>query len=103
MCCACSRRSGSYQPRVTLERAIYFTESFKTTEGQPLVLRWAKALKHIAENIPVTIFPDELIVDVCALSDRSDVRVDDVLDVDAVFTGDAQQRVPSATRFWRTT
>lgn len=52
----------SYQPRVTLERAIYFTESFKTTEGQPLVLRWAKALKHIAENIPVTIFPGELIV-----------------------------------------
>jgi formate C-acetyltransferase len=52
----------AYRPRVTLERAILFTESFKTTEGQPLVLRWAKALKHIAENIPVTIFDDELIV-----------------------------------------
>ena len=49
-------------PRLTLERAIYFTESFKTTEGQPLVLRWAKALQHIAENIPVAIFDDELIV-----------------------------------------
>lgn len=49
-------------PRVALERAIYFTESFKTTEGQPLVLRWAKALKHIAENISVAIFDDELIV-----------------------------------------
>ncbi|HYB37133.1 MAG TPA: pyruvate formate lyase family protein [Mycobacterium sp.] len=52
----------SYRPRVTLERAIYFTESFQTTEGQPLVLRWAKALKHIAENISVTIFDDELVV-----------------------------------------
>src|SRR5450631_548577 len=52
----------SYQPRVTLDRAVLFTESMKTTEGQPLVLRWAKALKHIAENIPVTIFDDELIV-----------------------------------------
>jgi isethionate sulfite-lyase len=52
----------SYQPRLTLERAVFFTESMKTTEGQPLVLRWAKALKHIAENIPVTIFDDELIV-----------------------------------------
>jgi pyruvate formate-lyase/glycerol dehydratase family glycyl radical enzyme len=50
------------QPRVALERAIYFTESFKATEGQPLVLRWAKALKHIAENISVEIFDDELIV-----------------------------------------
>src|SRR5512140_1574421 len=49
-------------PRVALERAVYFTESFKTTEGQPLVLRWAKALKHIAENISITIFDDELIV-----------------------------------------
>src|SRR5512136_1147957 len=49
-------------PRLTLERAVYFTESFKTTEGQPLVLRWAKALKNIAEKISVAIFDDELIV-----------------------------------------
>src|SRR5512137_386580 len=49
-------------PRVALERAVYFTESFKTTEGQPLVWRWAKALQHIAENISVAIFDDELIV-----------------------------------------
>src|SRR5512147_1972515 len=49
-------------PRVALERAVYFTESFKTTECQPLVLRWAKALKNIAENISVALFDDELIV-----------------------------------------
>ncbi|GAA3907968.1 glycyl radical protein [Sphingomonas limnosediminicola] len=49
-------------PQLTLERAVYFTESFKQTEGQPLVWRWAKALHHIAENISVTIFDDELIV-----------------------------------------
>src|SRR5512135_3069717 len=49
-------------PRVALERAVYFTESFKATEGQPLVLRWAKALKNIAEKISVAIFDDELIV-----------------------------------------
>lgn len=49
-------------PRLTLDRALLFTESFKTTENQPMVLRWAKALKHLAENLPVTIFPDELIV-----------------------------------------
>ncbi len=53
---------GYGSPRVTLDRATYFTESFKATEGQPLVLRWAKALKHVAENIPVTIFDDELLV-----------------------------------------
>jgi pyruvate formate-lyase/glycerol dehydratase family glycyl radical enzyme len=49
-------------PRVTLDRAVLFTESFKETENQPLVLRWAKALKHFSEKVPVTIFPDELIV-----------------------------------------
>ncbi|MFO1398689.1 MAG: pyruvate formate lyase family protein [Burkholderiales bacterium] len=49
-------------PRVTLERAVLFTESFRATEGQPIVLRWAKALAHVAENISVTIFDDELIV-----------------------------------------
>src|SRR5512135_513880 len=54
------RASGS--PRVALERAVYFTESFKTTDGQPLVLRWAKALKNIAEKMSVAIFDDELIV-----------------------------------------
>jgi len=53
---------GHGDPRLTVDRSVLFTESFKTTEGQPLVLRWAKALKHIAENIPVTIFDDELIV-----------------------------------------
>lgn len=49
-------------PRVEVSRAALFTESFKTTEGQPTVLRWAHALKHIAEKIEVTILPDELIV-----------------------------------------
>jgi predicted methyltransferase MtxX (methanogen marker protein 4) len=39
-------------PRVTLDRALLFTESFKETEGQPLVLRWAKALKNFAEKAP---------------------------------------------------
>ncbi len=53
---------GYGDPRLTLDRALLFTESFKLTENQPMTLRWAKALKHIAENIPVTIFPDELIV-----------------------------------------
>ncbi len=43
-------------------RARYFTESFIQTEGWPLSLRWALALKNIAENIPVFIEEDELIV-----------------------------------------
>jgi len=49
-------------PRVSLDRAVLFTESFKQTQSQPMVLRWAKALKLYAEKAPIAIFPDELIV-----------------------------------------
>lgn len=50
------------RPRIDVERAKYFTESFKETEGEPLILRWSKALKHIAENITVYIDDNQLIV-----------------------------------------
>jgi formate C-acetyltransferase len=50
------------RPGLAMERAVLFTESFKSTEGEPLVLRWAKALKHVVENITITILDDELIV-----------------------------------------
>ncbi|MDF2875520.1 MAG: cutC 2, partial [Sporomusa sp.] len=49
------------QPKIDIERARFFTESFKETEGQPLILRWARALKHIAENITVYIDDDQLL------------------------------------------
>lgn len=47
---------------VDVQRAKYFTESFKETEGKPLPLRWAMALYHIAEKIEVYIEPEQLIV-----------------------------------------
>lgn len=47
---------------VDIQRAAYFTESFKATEGQPLPLRWAKALHHIVEHIDVSIDDHQLIV-----------------------------------------
>ena len=50
------------RPNIDIERAKYFTESMKQTEGQPLVLRWAKAMKNIAENITVFIDEENLLV-----------------------------------------
>ncbi len=47
---------------VDVQRARYFTESFKQTEGQALSLRWAKALYHIAEKIDIIIDDDQLLV-----------------------------------------
>lgn len=50
------------RPKIDVERARYFTESFRATEGQPLILRWAKALKYTAENITVYIDEHQLLV-----------------------------------------
>jgi formate C-acetyltransferase len=50
------------KPIIDIERAKYFTESIKQTEGQALVLRWAKALKHISENVTVYIDDHQLLV-----------------------------------------
>lgn len=49
-------------PYVDVKRAKYFTESMKETEGQPLVLRYALAMKHLAEKLPVYIEEGQLLV-----------------------------------------
>ncbi|MBM4463093.1 MAG: glycyl radical protein [Chloroflexi bacterium] len=48
--------------KVCLERARLITESYKETEGEPMVLRRAKALKKILENMTIYIQPKERLV-----------------------------------------
>ncbi len=48
-------------PHVDVERARYFTESMRSTEGELLTLRWAKALKNVAEKITVYVTPGQLL------------------------------------------
>ena len=43
-------------------RRILWTESYRSTEGQPQVIRQAKAFAHLLKHVPVKIHPDELIV-----------------------------------------
>jgi len=50
------------RPTIDVERAALFTESMRQTEGEHLTLRWAKALKHIAEHISVYIDDHQLLV-----------------------------------------
>lgn len=50
------------RPTIDVERAALFTESMRQTEGEHLTLRWAKALKHIAENISIYIDDHQLLV-----------------------------------------
>ena len=52
----------SKKPRINIERAKYYTESMKKTEGRPMIIRQAMALAHVLNNISINILPDELIV-----------------------------------------
>ena len=49
-------------PEIEADRAELITESYKETEGLPIVKRRSAAFRHIMENIPIVIRPDELIV-----------------------------------------
>ena len=49
-------------PEIEADRAVLLTESYRQTEGEPIITRRAKAFAHILENISITIREDELIV-----------------------------------------
>ena len=50
------------RPEISADRAVLLTESYKQTEGQPMVIRRAKAFANILEKLPIVIRPLELIV-----------------------------------------
>ncbi len=56
------KRVQGQKPKIDIERGLYFTRSFKETEGEPLILRWAKALKYYAEQATIYIDQDQLVV-----------------------------------------
>ena len=45
---------------ICIERARYYTQSFKQTEGEPQVIRMAKALRHHLENVTVVLNENDL-------------------------------------------
>src|SRR5512140_1622305 len=47
---------------LAIEKIRLLTESFRETEGQPQVLRRARALAHVLDHITIFIEDDELIV-----------------------------------------
>lgn len=49
------------KPQIDIERGLYFTQSFRETEGEPLILRWAKALDLYARKATVFIEEGQLI------------------------------------------
>ncbi len=57
-------------PEIESARAILLTESYKQTEGEPIVMRRAKAFAHILKNIPIIIREDELVVGSTTIAPR---------------------------------
>ncbi len=57
-------------PEIESARARLITESYKSTEGKPIIIRRAKAFSHILKNIPILIREEELIVGSTTLAPR---------------------------------
>lgn len=51
-----------HMPVIEAERAVLLTESYKETEGEPVIIRRAKAFANICRKLPIVIRPEELIV-----------------------------------------
>ena len=58
-------------PCIEAERAVLITESYQATEGLPMIMRRAKALENILNNLTVTIRDDELVVGTLTKAVRS--------------------------------
>lgn len=57
-------------PEIEAARAQLITQSYQDTEGQPTVIRKAKAFEHILKHLPIIIRPEELIVGSTTLAPR---------------------------------
>ena len=56
------RQNMLVEPQVCVEKALYTTESFRSTEGAPIEYRRARALDHVLTHLTVGIGPGELFV-----------------------------------------
>lgn len=59
------------QPYVESERAVLATQAYKENEHLPAVMRRARVVEKIFNELPVTIRPDELIVGAVTINPRS--------------------------------
>ncbi len=60
----------SVMPEIEADRGVLLTESYRATEGLPIIKRRSAAFMHILKNIPIVIREGELIVGSNSLSPR---------------------------------
>lgn len=57
-------------PEIESARAVLLTESYRETEGQPIIMRRARAFAHILDHLPIIIRDNELVVGSTTLAPR---------------------------------
>ncbi len=57
-------------PQIESARAKLITESYRQTEGEPTIMRRAKAFLHILQNLPIVIRDEELVVGSTTIAPR---------------------------------
>ena len=62
-----------HKREISLERTLLYTESYKETEGEPVIVRRAKATAHILNNVQISIREGELIVGNRTIKSRSGI------------------------------
>ena len=82
------------KPVIDIERAKYFTESMRSTEGEALVLRWAKAMKHIGEKCTVYIDDHQLLAGRAGVQGRYGILYPEL---DGDFLDMAIEELPTRT------
>ena len=103
-------------PEIESARAKLVTESYKSTENEPMIIRRAKAFAHILENIPIIIREEELVVGSSSLAPRgcqtypefSYEWLEAEFDTVAVRSADpfyiseeAKREIREANRYWK--
>ena len=103
-------------PVIESARAKLITESYKATEGQPMITRRAEAFAHILRNIPIIIRDNELIVGSSTIAPRgcqtfpefSYQWLEDELDTVATRTADpfyiaeeTKQELREVHKYWK--
>lgn len=103
-------------PVIEADRAVLLTESYQNTEGEPTIIRRAKAFLKICRELPIVIRPDELIVGSNSIHPRScqvfpeysfewlEKEFDTVAQRDAdpfYISEDTKQKLHEAYSYWK--
>jgi len=79
------------KPSIDIERGYCFTRSFRKTEGEPLILRWSKALLLYAREATVYIDDNQLLAGRCGKQGRYGILYPEL---DGNILGEAIKQLP---------